>query len=88
MLGIVLVQDAVSSVSLGGIPYALTCLLAVLVTALLLRPRGSGFVAFVAGAAGVYQGFVLFRAPTFATAPDAVGAGAEGVFAIDPPSGR
>jgi len=27
-------------------------------------------------------------AVTFATAPDAVGAGAEGVFAIDPPSGR
>ena len=30
-----------------------------LVTALLLRPGGTGFVAFVAGAAGVYQGIVL-----------------------------
>ena len=38
---------------------ALTGLLAVLVIVLLLRPRGTGFVAFVAGAAGVYQGVVL-----------------------------
>ena len=38
---------------------ALTVLLAMLVTALLLRPGGTGFVAFVAGAAGVYQGIVL-----------------------------
>jgi hypothetical protein len=38
---------------------ALTGLLAVLLIALLLRPRGTGFVAFVAGAAGVYQGIVL-----------------------------
>jgi len=41
------------------IDLALTGLLALLVTVLLLRPRGTGFVAFVAGAAGVYQGIVL-----------------------------
>jgi hypothetical protein len=41
------------------IDLALTGLLAVLVIVLLLRPRGTGFVAFVAGTAGVYQGVVL-----------------------------